>query len=383
MVADHQGGWHQGRMKTQANRPSPLVPAGTQRLRIAAAQFGKVWIPAFPVGILAASVGGNMRRRDFITLLGGAAASWPLAARAQQQAVIGILQQGAPASYDLSGFRQGLKDAGYVEGQNLTIEYRWADNRADRLPELAADIVRRQVRVIVSIASALSVSAARAATSTIPIVFGYGADPVRNGHVASLNRPGGNVTGMTSLSAELVGKQLGILRETLPQAVHFGVLGNPQSGTHESFVREAQAAAAALGVTVEFLNASTRGEMDAAFARLADEKRVQGLLVSNDPFLLSQRAQLTGLAARHAVPAIYSFHEQAEAGGLMSYGPNLTERDREVGHYVGRILKGEKPADLPVQQQAKFQFVINLKTARAIGLTISNAMQLLADEVIE
>jgi putative ABC transport system substrate-binding protein len=326
-----------------------------------------------------------MKRRAFITLLGGAAAAWPLAARAQQGGapVIGVLQQGAPDSYDLAGFRQGLRDAGYVEGQNLAIEYRWASDHVDRLPELAADLVRRQVRVIAAIASALSVSAARAATSTIPIVFGYGGDPVQNGHVTSLNRPGGNVTGMTSLSGELIGKQLGILHELLPQAAHFGFLSSVVNGNYETTVQEAQAAALAIGRTIEALSASTGREIDSVFARLTDEKRVQGLLVSNDPFLLAQRVQLAILAAHYNVPAIYPFPQQAEAGGLMSYGPNLAERDREVGRYVGRILKGEKPADLPVLQQSKFQFVINLDTARAIGVTVSNAMQLLADQVIE
>jgi putative ABC transport system substrate-binding protein len=327
----------------------------------------------------------KLKRRDFITLLGGAAAAWPLAALAQQPGmpVIGVLEQGAPDSYDLSGFRKGLMDAGYVEGQNLTIEYRWANDHMDRLQQLAADLVRRQVRVIATIASALTVSAAKAATSTIPIVFGYGGDPVEYGHVVSLNRPGGNVTGMTSLSGELYGKQLGILHELLPQALHFGVLSNPLNGNHDFVVKGAQAGASAIGLTIDILTASTTREIDAVFARIADEKRVHGLLVSNDPFLFAQRVQLAILAARHVLPTIYPFQEEAEAGGLMSYGPNLAERDREVGHYVGRMLKGEKPADLPVQQQSKFQFVINLKTARAIGVNVSNAMQLLADEVID
>jgi ABC-type uncharacterized transport system substrate-binding protein len=326
-----------------------------------------------------------MKRRDFIALIGGTAGAWPLAARAQLGAmpVVGVLQQGAPDSYDLSGFRKGLRDAGYIEGQNLAIEYRWANDRADRLPELAADLVRRQVRVIAAIASALSVSAAKAATSTIPIVFGYGGDPVHNGHVASLNRPGGNVTGVTSLSSELIGKQLGILHELLPQATNFAVLSNFQNGNHETIVKEAQAAALAIGRTIEVLSAGTGREIDTAFARLAEEKRAQGLLVSPDPGFFAERVKLAILAARSVVPAIYPFPQQAEAGGLMSYGPNLVERDGEVGHYVGRILKGEKPADLPVQQQSKFQFIINLNTARAIGLDVSNAMQLLADEVID
>jgi putative ABC transport system substrate-binding protein len=325
-----------------------------------------------------------MRRRDFITLVGGAAA-WPFAAQAQQSAipVIGLLQQGARDSYDLAGFRQGLRDAGYVESQNLAIEYRWADDHVDRLPELAADLVRRQVRVIAAIASAFTVSAAKAATSTIPIVFGYGSDPVQNGHVASLNRPGGNVTGMTSLSSELVGKQLGILHELLPQAAHFGFLSKMQNSNYESVVKEAQAAASVIGGTIDILSAGTSREIDAVFAQIANEKRVQALLISNDPLFLAERVQLAILAAHYNVPAIYPFPQQAEAGGLMSYGPNLADRDREVGRYVGRILKGEKPADLPVLQENKFQFIINLKSARVIGVKVSNAMQLLADEVID
>jgi putative ABC transport system substrate-binding protein len=326
-----------------------------------------------------------MKRRDFIALLGGAAAAWPFATRAQQGGapVIGVLQQGAPDSYDLAGFRQGLRDAGYVEGQNLAIEYRWANDHVDRLPELAADLVRRQVRVIAAIASTAAASAAKGATSTIPIVFGMGSDPVALGFVASLNRPGGNITGTTSLAGELVGKQLGTLHELLPQAVHFGFLSNSQNPNHESLAREVQAAALAIGGTVEVLSASTSREIDAAFARMADEKRVQALLVANDALLLAERVQLAILAAHYNVPVIYPFPQHAEAGGLMSYGPNLADRDREVGRYVGRILKGEKSADLPVQQQSKFQFIINLKTARAIGVTVPPAVLAIADEVIE
>jgi putative ABC transport system substrate-binding protein len=325
-----------------------------------------------------------MRRRDFITLLGGAAAAWPPAARAQQPGipVVGFLGIGAPSDYDLSGFRLGLKDSGYDEGQNLAIEYRWANRDSDRLPELAADLVRRRVRVIVPLASGNAVEAAKAATSTIPIVFGVGGDPVQLGYVTSLNRPGGNITGITSLSGALVGKQLGILRELMPEVIDFGLLNNPKGANQESNVRQAQAAANAVGGTIAALNASTSREIDAAFTQ-ADEKRVRGLVVANDPFFMIERAQIAILAARHAMPAIYPFREQADAGGLMSYGPNLADRDREVGHYVGRILKGEKPADLAVQQGTKFRFVINLQTARALGLTVSNSMRLLADEVIE
>jgi len=325
-------------------------------------------------------------RRSFITLLGGAAA-WPLAARAQrtEMPAIGLLLIGAPSSWDFTGFRQGLKDAGYVEGQNLTIEYQWANDDPDRLPQLAAGLVQRRVRVIVAFGDVFAVRAAKAATDTIPIVFGYGGDPVQQGLVTSLNRPGGNITGMTSLSGELVGKQLGMLHELLPQASHFGFLSDPKVQAHESLVKDAQAAASAIGGTIEVLTASTSGEIDAVFARIANGKRVQGLMVTAMPFFLAApaRVQLAILAARYVVPAIYPGREAVEAGGLLSYGSNITDRDREVGHYVGRILKGEKPADLPVQQQSKFELVINLLTAKAIGLTIPNSLRSLADEVIE
>jgi putative ABC transport system substrate-binding protein len=325
-----------------------------------------------------------LRRREFIAGLGGAAA-WPLAARAQQPAMprIGLLQIGAPSSWDFTGFRQGLKDTGYVEGQNLSIEIRWANNNPNRLPELADDLIHSQVRVIVAIGSTLTARAAKAATDTVPIVFGLGADPVQQGLVASLNRPGGNITGMTSLSTALVGKQLGMLHELLPQASHFGFLSNPNNAVYELVVKDAQAAASAIGGAIDILTASTRGEIDAVFARIANERCVQGLLVVNDPFFLAARVQLAILAARFAVPAIYGFREHAEAGGLLSYGPDLADRDREVGHYVGRILKGEKPADLPVQQQSKFELVLNLLTAKALGLDIPATIYARADEVIE
>jgi putative ABC transport system substrate-binding protein len=326
-----------------------------------------------------------MRRRDFIALVGGAAAAWPLAARAQQPAVpvIGLLQIGTPSGYDLSGFRQGLKDGGFVEAQNLAIEYRFANDDPTHLPELASDLVRRQVRVIAVIASGLAARAAKDATNTIPIVFGHGVDPVKLGLVASLNRPGGNVTGIISLANELYGKQLGILHELLPQATHFAVLANPKGTIHETIVKDTQAAASAIGLTIEILDAGTSGDIDAVFMHLGDEKRAKGLLVTNDPFYIAQRVQLAILAARYAVPAIYPFSAMAEAGGLLSYGPNLAERDRQTGLYVGRILKGENPADLPVQQMSKFELVINMKTAKALGLSVPNSMQLLADDVIE
>jgi putative ABC transport system substrate-binding protein len=325
-----------------------------------------------------------VNRRTFIAGLGYAAA-WPVVARAQQAAmpVIGLLQIGGPSSWDFTGFRQGLKDMGYLEGQNLAIDVRWANNDPDRLPGLAADLVHRQVRVIVAFGSVEAASAAKAVTNTIPIVFGFGSDPVEQGIVASLNRPSGNVTGMTSLSRGLIGKQLGILHELLPQASHFGLLQGPKSAVQELIAKDAQAAASAIGGTIEVLTASTSGEIDTVFARLASEKRVQGLVVGNSAFFVSARIQLAILAARFAVPAIYPFRGQAAAGGLLSYGPDIADRDREVGHYVGRILKGEKPADLPVQQPTKFELVINVKTAKALGLTIPETLLATADEVIQ
>jgi putative ABC transport system substrate-binding protein len=324
-------------------------------------------------------------RRQFLSVLSGAVVTSPMVAHAEDAAppVIGLLQSGAPFSYDLSGFRQGLKEAGFIEGLSLAIEYRWANNDPDRLPELAADLVRRRVRVIVAIASSLSIPAAKAATNSIPIVFGYGGDPVRQGLVASLNRPGGNLTGIISLANELVGKQLGILHELVPHAAHFALLTNPKSAIREFIIKDAQIAASAVGQTIDVLDASDSGEIDAVFGLLANNKRVDGLVVSNDPFLVARRVQLAILAARHAVPAIYPFREQAEAGGLLSYGPNLPDRDREVGHYVGRILAGDKPADLPVQQSSKFELLINLETAKALGLDVPAQLLARADEVIE
>ena len=327
-----------------------------------------------------------MRRRDFIKVVAGTAAVWPLAARAQQPAmpVIGVLQFGTPTSSDLSGFRLGLKEAGYVEGQNLKIEYRFANDDPARLPELAADLVGRKVNVIAAVSSGPAAArAAKDATNTIPIIFGQGFDPIKQGLVASLNRPGGNVTGVLSLSSELFGKQIGILHELIPQAVHLGVLVSPKSAIYESIVKDTQSAASAKGQTVEILDAGTSADIDTVFARIGNEKRVQGLLVTNEPLFVGQRVQLAILAARYAVPAIYPFREQTEAGGLLSYGPNLADRDRQLGVYVGRILHGENPGDLPVQQMSKFELIINLKAAKALGLIIPNSLQLLADEVIE
>ena len=323
-----------------------------------------------------------MRRRELIALLGSAVAGWPFAARAQQPAmpVIGLLQIGTPTSWDLTGFRQGLKDAGYVEGQNLAIEYRFANDDPARLSVLADDLVHRQVRVIVCISSALAVRAAKDATNTIPIVFGYGIDPVKQGVVASFNHPGGNVTGAISRTNELFGKQVGILHELLPQAVHFGVLASSRSTIHETIVKETQAAASAIGGTIEVLDVSTSSEIDEAFARLGNEKKMQGLLVTNDPIFVTLRVQL---AARYAVPVISPFRQIVEAGGLLSYGPNLAERDRQAALYVGRILNGENPADLPVQQMSKFELMVNMKTAKVLGLKVPPTVLALADELIE
>jgi len=325
-----------------------------------------------------------VKRRTFIAGLGSTAA-WSVVARAQQRPtpVIGLLQIGAPSSWDLTAFRQGLKDMGYLEGQNLAIDVRWANNDPDRLRQLPADLVHRQVRVIVALGGNAAVRAAKAATNTIPIVFGFGSDPVEQSLVASLNQPGGNVTGMTSLTAGLLGKQLGMLHELLPQASHFGLLSDLKSPLHELMVKGAQAAASAIGGRIEVLTASSNGEIDAIFAHLANEKRVQGLLVSPVPFFLFARVQLAILTARFAVPAIYSWRQLAEAGGLLSYGPDLADRDRQVGRYVGRILKGEKPADLPVLQPTKFELIINLKTAKALDIDVPPALLARADEVIE
>jgi putative tryptophan/tyrosine transport system substrate-binding protein len=279
-----------------------------------------------------------MQRRDFIKIVAGSAIIWPLAARAQQPTlpVIGLLQIGTPSGYDLSGFRQGLKDVGYVEGENLAIEYRFANDDPARLSALASDLVGRQVRVIAVLVSGLAARAAKDATNTIPIVFGYGADPVKQGLVANLNRPGGNATGIISLGNELYSKQLGILHELLPQATHIAVLANPQGLIYESIVNDTRAATSAIGQTIEILNASTDTEIDAVFMRLRDEKSAQGLLVTNDPFYIARRVQLAILAARYAVPTIYPYRETAEAGGLLSYGSNLAERDRQAGIYVGQ-----------------------------------------------
>jgi len=280
-------------------------------------------------------------------------------------------------------FRQGLKDTGIVEGENVLIEYRWAENQIDRLPALAADLVRRQVAVIAAVGGAASVLAAKAATTTIPIVFNINEDPVRLGWVASLARPGGNLTGINFLSGELVAKRLELLHELVPAATRLAVLVSPVTATNtETTLRSVQSAARAIGLQVQVLNASTSREIDAAFATFARE-RPDILFVAGDPLFLSRRVQLVNLASRQAIPATYSTRDFIEAGGLMSYGTNLTDIYRQVGIYAGRILKGAKPADLPVVQATKFELVINAQTARMLGLTIPDKLLALADEVIE
>jgi putative ABC transport system substrate-binding protein len=327
-----------------------------------------------------------MRRREFITLVGGAAA-WPMAAQAQQTAmpVVGFLN---PASSDttadfLRAFRQGLKDTGYVEGDNVAIAYRWAENQFDRLPELAADLVRRKVVVIAATGGPPSTLAAKAATTKIPIVFVAAEDPVRLGLVASLARPGGNVTGVNLVSAELAAKRLELLRELVPAATRVAVLVNPANATNtETTLRDVEPAARAIGLQIQVLNASASREIDAAFATIARE-RPDALFVGIDSLFTPRRVQMVQLAARHAVPATYSGRQYAEIGGLMSYGANLADAWRQVGVYVGRILKGAKPADLPVVQASKFELVINAQTARMLGITVPDKLLALADEVIE
>ena len=325
-----------------------------------------------------------MRRREFITVLGGAA-GWPLAARAQQPSMplIGFLNGASPDGYApyVAAFRQGLKEAGYVEGQNATIEYRWAEGQYDRLPALAADLVRRQVTVIAATSSPAA-RAAKAATSTVPIVFTTADDPIRLGLVVSLNRPGGNATGVSSLLVDLGSKQLGLLRELAPGTTAIAVLVNPNFPGTERQLRDVEVAARVLGLQLIVLRASTEREMETAFANVARQGGV-ALLVGVDPFFLERRDHVVALAARHALPAIYPVREFAVAGGLMSYGSDFADSYRQAGIYTGRIVKGEKPADLPVQRSTKFEFVINFKTAKALGLAVPNSMQLLADEVIE
>jgi putative ABC transport system substrate-binding protein len=326
----------------------------------------------------------DVKRREFITLLGGAAASWPQAVQAQQAAVplIGFLGLAQLDAVRMAAFRDGLRETGHIDDHDIAIEYRWAEGRYERFPALAADLVRRQVSVIVTPGVTAAALAAKAATATIPIVFGIGEDPVRLGLVASLGQPGGNATGVNFFTTELVAKRLGLLRELMPRVERIAVLVNPTNPTAETVVRDVEAAAHAIGQQIHILNASTSREIDAVFTNFAGDQ-AGALLMAPDPFFNSRRVQLATLAARHAVPAIYVAREYAEAGGLMSYGTNLAEMFRQVGSYAGRILKGSKPSDLPVLQSVRFEFVINLQTAKALGLDIPPTLLARADEVIE
>jgi putative tryptophan/tyrosine transport system substrate-binding protein len=325
-----------------------------------------------------------MRRREFVTLLGGAAAAWPVAARAQQpMPVIGFLNQGLAKSgaYLAAAFRKGLNELGYVEGQNLTIEYRWAEGNYSQLPALAADLVNRKVAGL-AVAFLPATLAAKAATSTIPICFVTGVDPVKEGLVASLNQPGGNVTGVAFLASVLGAKRLGLLHDLLPAAGVFAVLVNPANPSAEVVSKDLQAAARTLGKQVLVLGASTQQELDGQLAALI-QHRVDALIVAPDAFFDSQRDRIVMLVASHAIPTMYERRETAVAGGLMSYGANVADAFHQAGVYTGRILKGERPVDLPVLQPTRLEFVINLKTAKALGLTIPPGLLAIADEVIE
>jgi putative ABC transport system substrate-binding protein len=327
----------------------------------------------------------ELQRREFVTLA-SAAVAWPFAARGQQPAmpVIGYLSARSPddTAHLVAAFRRGLGEGGFVEGQNVTIEYRWALGQYDRLPAMAAELVRRPVAILATTGGEPAALAAKAATSTIPIVFLIGGDPVKLGLVASYNRPGGNATGMNILTATLEPKRLGMLRELVPQAATIGVLLNPKFQPAESQLRDLQEAAHAIGLQIHVLNAGTDRELDAVFETIA-QQRIAALAVTADPFFDTRRNKLVGLAARHAVPTMYHFREFAAAGGLMSYGIDSLGAHRQVGVYSGQILKGDKPSDLPVVQPTKFELVINLKTANALGLTIPATLLGRADEVIE
>ena len=327
-----------------------------------------------------------MRRREFVTLLGGAAIMWPLGALAQQPAmpVIAYLDSQSPGTFAdnvLHGFRQGLKETGYVEGENVTIEYHYAENQLDRLPVLAANLVRRGVAVIITAAPSTAL-AVKAATTTIPIVFGVGDDPVKIGLVGSLNRPGGNLTGINFLSRELGAKRLELLREMVPTAIRIAVLVDPTCPLTEALLQDIATAAPTMGLQIQVFNVSTSSEINAAFASFVRE-RPDALFVGLGPFLSNRRVQLVHLATRHAVPAVYAGRQYSEVGGLMNYGPNIVDAYRQMGVYTGRILKGAKPADLPVVQSTKFELVINTETARMLGLTVPPALLARADEVIE
>jgi ABC-type uncharacterized transport system substrate-binding protein len=328
-----------------------------------------------------------MRRREFISLLGGTVAAWPLAARAQQPTmpVIGFVDGGSPdaSARSAAAFRNGLNETGYVEGRNVLVEYHWLNGQYDRLSSLMADLVRRRLAVIATPSNVPASLAAKAATTMIPIVFGVGEDPVKLGLVASLARPGGNATGINFFTSELVAKRLGLLHDLVPKAVRIAVLVNPANPVNtEITLREVGAAARAFGLQIQVLNASTNREIEAAFATLVRD-RADALYIGPDQFFGTRRVQFATLAMRHVIPTAYSRREFPEVGGLMSYGTDVADRFRQAGVMSGQILKGAKPADLPVMQSTKFEFVINLQTARALGLEVPNSLQLLADEVIE
>ena len=330
-----------------------------------------------------------MKRREFIAGLGGAMAvqsGWPFAARGQQAAmpVIGFLHSGTPEpnAERVAGFRKGLREAGFIEGQNVAIEFRWASGQFAQLPELAADLVQRQVAVIATLADTSAALAAKAATSTIPIVFATGGDPVAMGLVASLNRPGGNITGVSILQVELTPKRLGLLRELVPAASHFTAVVNPNNVLGASVPKQVEAGATALGIEVEIVQASTDAELEAAFAGIA-QKLGSAVLMGTDAFFFIRRAKITALAAQYKLPACYDNRPYAAAGGLISYGPDVVHAFELAGVYIGRILKGEKPGDLPIEQAAKFETVVNMKTAKALRLDIPSKLLFTADEVIE
>jgi ABC-type uncharacterized transport system substrate-binding protein len=327
-----------------------------------------------------------MRRREFITLLGGAAAGWPFAARAQQQTmpVVGFLSSRSPAeaASDLSAFRRGLGQTGYFEGKNVTIEYRWAEGHYDRLPVMAAELVARQVAAIAAVGGEPSGLAAKAVTTTIPIVCSLGGDAVKAGLVTQLNRPGGNITGVSILGAEMGPKRLELAHQLIPKATALAVLINPKYSPGLAEARDMDVAAHSLGLQLTVLDASGESEIDRAFAVFAEHK-LDALIINTDPFLLGQRQQIVQLAARHNIPAVYFLREFVDAGGLMSYGPSVANSYRQVGIYVGRILQGENAGDLPVVQPTKFDLVINLRTASALGLEIPTNLLVSADEVIE